>query len=63
MILYVISFKSLTSWLNKRFNPSVNSYESDLIPVNNSGLKIGKCAAEKACCEFEEAYRISGLND
>ena len=39
MILYVISFKSLTSWLNKRFKHSVNSHESDLIPVNNAGIK------------------------
>ena len=33
LILYVIFFKSLTSWLNKRFNPSINSHESDLIKV------------------------------
>ena len=26
-------FKSLTSWLNKRYTPSVNSHESDLIKV------------------------------
>ena len=39
LILYVISFKSLTSWLNKRFNPSVNSHDIDLIPVNNAGIK------------------------
>ena len=33
LILYVIFFKSLTSWLNKRYTPSVNSHESDLIKV------------------------------